>query len=111
MPVYDAKGKVVDVYTIGLRLVTFLRHDPNGRAGRIIDPAGWVSVEELLKQGSITKDYPDLDARVIEEVVEIDNVVKARFLMCRHEDMLYVRAAQGHSGKLEPYLKWALVME
>eukprot|EP00969_Alexandrium_andersonii_P002960 127524-Alexandrium_andersonii.AAC.1 len=31
--------------------------------------------------------------------------------MCRHEGVLYLRAAQGHSGKLEPYLNWALVME
>eukprot|EP00969_Alexandrium_andersonii_P050732 2229459-Alexandrium_andersonii.AAC.1 len=63
MAVYDAKYQWVDVYEIGIRLVTLLRHDPNGRAARVIDPAGWVSVEWLLTQTSITKGYPDLDAR------------------------------------------------
>eukprot|EP00969_Alexandrium_andersonii_P169210 7480473-Alexandrium_andersonii.AAC.1 len=53
---------------------------------------------------------PGLDLETLEEIVEFDNQQKVRFLLCRHEGMLYIRTAQGHSKRLQPHRNWNLVL-
>jgi putative RNA 2'-phosphotransferase len=66
-----------------------LRHDPKS-AGVVLDPAGWVGVEELLK--AVRLSFADL----IEVVTTND---KKRFEF--NEDRTRIRASQGHSVEVE----------
>ncbi|MGA4988445.1 RNA 2'-phosphotransferase [Nonomuraea bangladeshensis] len=69
-------------------LARHLRHDP-GRIGLILDPAGWVPVEELLSAAA-AHGFPITPAELA-RVVETDD--KRRYVI---EDGR-IRASQGHS--------------
>lgn len=73
-----------------------LRHDP-GKAGILLDSAGWVSIEELL--AGVTRARPGLPSNreTLERLVAEND--KQRFEVS--EDGLRIRARQGHSVEVE----------
>eukprot|EP00969_Alexandrium_andersonii_P064323 2833389-Alexandrium_andersonii.AAC.1 len=62
-----------------------------------MDTAGWVSASTLLETETM-KRFGDLSGEDLRILIEMENYPKARFLMARGHDRLYIRAAQGHSG-------------
>jgi putative RNA 2'-phosphotransferase len=71
-----------------------LRHKPE-KLGLELDPAGWVSVESLLR-GLAASATPITEAQLRDIVRESD---KQRFALS--EDGLRIRANQGHSVRVE----------
>eukprot|EP00969_Alexandrium_andersonii_P009167 401649-Alexandrium_andersonii.AAC.1 len=62
-----------------------------------MDWAGWVRVSDLLRMrfmGPKEKKGPYLDLEARVAIVELDNQMKIRFLLCEHEGVVYIRAAQ-----------------
>eukprot|EP00969_Alexandrium_andersonii_P245196 10836399-Alexandrium_andersonii.AAC.1 len=61
-----------------------------------MDTAGWVSAELLLDAPTM-KRFGDLSEEDLRILIEIENYRKARFLVARGRNTLYICAAQGHS--------------
>ena len=71
-----------------------LRHDP-GSVGLVLDPAGWVAVDELL--GAAARAGVAIDRATLERVVREND--KQRFALS--PDGARIRASQGHSVPVE----------
>jgi putative RNA 2'-phosphotransferase len=74
-------------------LSLILRHNP-AKASLTLDESGWVSIEELL--GGLNGIKQPMSRELLEEIVQ--NNDKKRFTIS--EDGLRIRAAQGHSVKV-----------
>ena len=79
-------------------LSLILRHDPT-KAGITLDAAGWVTITELLD--GLERIKQSMSRELLEEIVREND--KKRFTISK--DGLRIRAAQGHSVKIELNLK------
>lgn len=79
---------------VSKRLSRILRHDP-GSIGLVLDPAGWVGVDDLLT--ALARHGARVDREQLDHVVATNN--KRRFAFS--EDGLSIRASQGHSVEVD----------
>eukprot|EP00969_Alexandrium_andersonii_P217845 9622861-Alexandrium_andersonii.AAC.1 len=66
-----------------------------------MDKAGWISARVILSTRFMrgNGNEPRLDLVTLRRLVELDNQMKIRFLLCEHDGELYIRAAQAQSAE------------
>ena len=77
------------------KLSYILRHSRHIKNNNLkIDSAGWVSINDIQKN---CKDFKHIDLNTILYIVKNNN--KKRFSIKKEDDIMYIRANQGHTIK------------
>eukprot|EP00969_Alexandrium_andersonii_P364183 15463585-Alexandrium_andersonii.AAC.1 len=110
----NEKGQHFNVHEVGKKLVTLLRHNPTGEINEHnMDRAGWVKASLVVTMKFMLprrKGDPRVDLDTLLAIVEADNQMKIRFLLCEHDSVVYIRAAQAQSEEVGRYLDWDLAL-